>query len=42
MFIKRAIIKCNNLDNRQVFEETFRLIIGAEYDIKYVDKYIYL
>lgn len=42
MFIKRAIIKCNNLDNRQVFEETFRLTIGAEYDIKYINKYIYL
>ena len=42
MFIKRVIIKCNDLENRQVFEETLRLTIGAEYDIKYTEKYIYL
>ena len=42
MFEKRAIIKCNALENRQVFEETLRLTIDAEYDIKYEDKYIYL
>ena len=42
MFIKRAILKNSNVFNRYDFEETLRLTIGAEYEIKYTDKYIYL
>lgn len=42
MFVKRVIIKNNKFIDRQVFEDTLRLTIGAEYDIKYSDKYIYL
>ena len=42
MFFKRAIIKNSNVFNRHDFEETLRLTIGAEYEIKYTDKYIYL
>lgn len=42
MFIKRAIIKNNKIVDRQVFEETLRLTIGAEYEIKYTENYIYL
>ena len=37
MFIKRAIIKNSNVFNRYDFEETLRLTIGAEYEIKYTD-----
>ena len=35
MFIKRVIIKNNKIFDRQIFEDTIRLTIGAEYDIKY-------
>ena len=42
MFIKRALIKNSKVFNRHVFEETLRLTLGVEYEIKYTDKYIYL
>ena len=42
MFVKRVILKNNKFTERQLLEETIRLTIGAEYDIKYTDKYIYL
>ena len=41
MFIKRALIKNSNVFNRYVFEETLRMTLGVEYEIKYTDKYIY-
>ena len=42
MFIKRVILKNYKFTERQLFEETLRLTIGAEYEIKYTEKYIYL
>jgi len=42
MFVKRVILKNNKFTERQLFEETLRLTIGAEYEIKYTEKYIYL
>ena len=42
MFVKRVLLKNNKFTERQLLEETIRLTIGAEYDIKYTDKYIYL
>ena len=42
MFVKKVLLKNNKFPERQLFEETLRLTIGAEYDIKYTEKYIYL
>lgn len=42
MFVKRVVLKNNKFANRQEFEDTLRLTIGAEYDIKYTKEYIYL
>ena len=42
MFIKRVIIKNNKIIDRQIFDDTIRLTIGAEYDIKYENNYIFL
>ena len=42
MNVKRVIIKTNKSYDHQVFEETLRLSINAEYDIRYIDKYTFL
>ena len=42
MFVKRVIIKNNKIIDRQIFEDTLRLTIGAEYDIKYSGSHIFL
>lgn len=42
MNVKRVIIKTNKSYDHQVFEETLRLSINAEYDIRYMEKYTFL